>query len=83
MAEMTCDAIVCRSRLHPAAEGHQLEQIPRLTDKPLISARLHRTPFELSLDTAVAADIVIGDYQLRFRPVSAPATIRLRSASIT
>ena len=74
MAEMTCDARVC-----PNAAGYytrlpkaltELEQIP-LVDRQTIedSAKTHALcPFELSLDTAVAADIVIGDYNYVFDP---------------
>ena len=74
MAEMTCDASVC-----PNAAGYytrlpkaltELEQIP-LVDRQAIedSAKAHALcPFELSLDTAVAADIVIGDYNYVFDP---------------
>ena len=74
MAEMTCDASV-----RPNAAGYytwlpkaltELEQIP-LVDRQTIedSAKTHALcPFELSLDTAVAADIVIGDYNYVFDP---------------
>ena len=64
-------SVLMQPVITPAAEGlTELEQIP-LVDRQAIedSAKAHALcPFELSLDTAVAADIVIGDYNYVFDP---------------
>ncbi len=74
MAQMTCDAAVCPnaagyySRL-PAALA-ELEEIPLVARQTIEdTAKAHTLcPFELNLDAAVAADIIIGDYNYVFDP---------------
>ena len=74
MAQMTCDAAVCPnaagyySRL-PAALA-ELEGIPLVARQTIEDAAKTHTlcPFELNLDAAVAADIIIGDYNYVFDP---------------
>jgi Rad3-related DNA helicase len=74
MAQMTCDAAVCPnaagyySRLPPALA--ELEEIPLVARQTIEdTAKAHSLcPFELNLDAAVAADIIIGDYNYVFDP---------------
>ena len=74
MAQMTCDAAICPnaagyySRL-PAALS-ELENVPIISRQTIEdTAKTHTLcPFELNLDAAVTADIVIGDYNYVFDP---------------
>jgi len=74
MEQMTCDAAVCPnaagyySRL-PAALA-ELEEISLVARQSIEDAAKRHTlcPFELNIDAAVAADLIIGDYNYVFDP---------------
>lgn|GEM_PF-394643 len=74
LSEMTCDAALC-----PYAAGYynKLPQALAALDKKAVADRQHLEqianehevcPFELSLDSAISADIIVADYNYVFDP---------------